>query len=731
MKAKVWWLPWLWTLLALAVVAAVLYWVPGWSLLHVTETYQTFHSDLTTHYLGWAFYRNSAWTLPLGDIQGYFYPLGTNVGYTDSIPLLAVFFKLLDPWLPTDFQYLGWWLGACLWLQLWLSWSLLGRMGVVHPWLRVPSTLLIGVSSIWLFRTMHPALCAHFLLLATIWCYQEQLRGHPWRAWRGQVLTASLAAWVHPYLAVMVLAGVMAGLARQISTVHELRQRWSWVGLALVPPLLVGGSWWLIGYFELSQEQTVSSGLGRYASNLNAWINPAEFSGLLPALSLGIEQYEGYAYLGLGLILLALAWLPLRWIHGSPFQPAAVKAAGQRWGWLIAAMAGLYLFALSPRVHLGNEVLLSYLPTVQDIELFHTFRSTGRFVWLLWYGLVLALLVGWSRLRFSPWLLGSLLWVAVTLQVYDLQPLFKGRHLPPRPAPEEVMQVPAWEQLFAAAEAAVAYPPFRIYYGMNPRPPYLADLARRQQTPITMGYVARAAQEQTDAYSMKLAEKLTHGDLDANHLYLMLPEEAPDLRQAFAQPGISAALLDEYLLIVGPGASPELQQAMQVVQSEQPGKPFFRSLAQFLERYANTDYYVAMAVHDEATFNLGPFNRNYLKARGSDIESLHFRGSYWGIMRRGQVIAEMIDNDDNLALDLCPGDSLVGAPWQCELHLESSGSGKGWRSGIWIKGDQLAGMCRGFNVAVFTAKGEVVDQGCFDTYARPYEVIWEVDSGAP
>ena len=51
--------------------------------------------DWGQHYLGWAFYRNEPWTFPLGTIDKLCYPVGTNVGYWDSIPLLAFFFMRL------------------------------------------------------------------------------------------------------------------------------------------------------------------------------------------------------------------------------------------------------------------------------------------------------------------------------------------------------------------------------------------------------------------------------------------------------------------------------------------------------------------------------------------------------------------------------------------------------------------------------------------------------------
>ena len=53
--------------------------------------------DITQHQMGWMFYRNSPWTFPLCKALFLGYPQGTSISYTDSIPLAALFFKLLSP----------------------------------------------------------------------------------------------------------------------------------------------------------------------------------------------------------------------------------------------------------------------------------------------------------------------------------------------------------------------------------------------------------------------------------------------------------------------------------------------------------------------------------------------------------------------------------------------------------------------------------------------------------
>ena len=73
--------------------------------------------DLTQHYLGWDAYRSSDWHFPIGMVDTLAYPYYTSIIFTDSIPILAVFFKILSPILPSDFQYFGFWGISCFILQ--------------------------------------------------------------------------------------------------------------------------------------------------------------------------------------------------------------------------------------------------------------------------------------------------------------------------------------------------------------------------------------------------------------------------------------------------------------------------------------------------------------------------------------------------------------------------------------------------------------------------------------
>lgn len=129
--------------------------------------------DLTQHYLGWTFFRMSDWHFPFGLSDSVLGNVKISVIYTDSVPLFALFFKLLSPLLPATFQYFGFlglfsfmMNGAC-------STLLIHRFNKNGIFCIIGSTFYI-ISPVVLQRLYgHEALSCHFVILLglILWLY--------------------------------------------------------------------------------------------------------------------------------------------------------------------------------------------------------------------------------------------------------------------------------------------------------------------------------------------------------------------------------------------------------------------------------------------------------------------------------------------------------------------------------------------------------------------------------
>lgn len=122
--------PWL-TYMIVSMIAIIGFvYIYGVHVLNPTYTdwlIKDAHYDLSQHYLGWKAYRNGDWTFPIGNTDYLLYPSKTSVIFTDSIPCLAVLFKLLSPVLPEEFQYFGLWGIMCFVLQAVFSARIINR----------------------------------------------------------------------------------------------------------------------------------------------------------------------------------------------------------------------------------------------------------------------------------------------------------------------------------------------------------------------------------------------------------------------------------------------------------------------------------------------------------------------------------------------------------------------------------------------------------------------------
>jgi hypothetical protein len=141
------------------------------------------------------------------------YPEGTNIIFTDSIPLAALVAKMLHTLTGRAINYLGLWMGLCYVGQGVAAALLLDALGV-RDRIAVLCGVLIALSaSILLVRFGHGALSAHFLIARMLAAYFRLVeRGGRWWEWTLLVAAPAAGVLVTSYLGVM-LAGLVVATA--------------------------------------------------------------------------------------------------------------------------------------------------------------------------------------------------------------------------------------------------------------------------------------------------------------------------------------------------------------------------------------------------------------------------------------------------------------------------------------------------------------------------------------
>ena len=534
--------------------------------------------DWSTHLMGWLFFRNEPWRLPLGAVPGLAWPLGTTVGFTDSTPLVALLLRPLAGVLPFPFQYIGPWLALCFFLQGVVG-TRLTALFTSQPVSRMLGGMLFALAPVLLWRMGHESLCAHWLLLGMLWVNLRDWAGIPGarRAVAMTFLLVGLSALIHPYLAAMMLVLGGAALAR----LRFVERTLSWGGGGLALGGLVGLLlllFWLLGYLGTRTPSGIE-GFGDVSSDLLTLVNPMNWSRLLPTLATAHGQYEGFGYLGVGVMLLLVlgivsvggrrrwgepAWTPA-WRRGMPLVVCCLLLAG---------------YALSARVTFaGREVLnLSalYQPVMRYVE---PFRSSGRFIWPLHYALLtagLALVLGSWRHR--PWVASALLALVVGVQVFDLSQAVRSERF--QSQPWNGLRSPEWSLMKEGYRHLALFPPLLhdgnmrgCPYPGGPTPfsPMFAYQAARLGMTFNSAYLARVDPQGAQELCAALQRDAERGQFQAETVYVVHRDYlAPFLDHPEA---VVCGVIDGYAVCVSSARQSPLRQMLEARRLRAPSTP--------------------------------------------------------------------------------------------------------------------------------------------------------------
>ncbi len=387
----------------------------GWRVIDPTNV-MWMEGDSATYQLSWEFLRREPhWGFPLTWAGSLGYPIGVNVAYFDSIPLFALAFRLLAPILPEAFQYLGLFLLLSSVLQAYFGYSLFTKLLRGNPWLAALGTIFLLIAPIFTFRALgHFALTAQWLIVASLSFYfddQRFLDGVRRYLFPFGILLC-VSASINPYLTLMVLLITLAASARLL-----LDRDYSWIQvfwyvtiifIVMFISLIFFG--FLSGGASLSADQ-----YGYFSMNLLSPIDPEAYPSIaLKRQSIGAGQYEGYNYLGLGVILLLIV---------SIFRTSWPRIFLRLSIWpLIGVFIVATGLAASTFVQLGSLTVAN--PQLPDF-LFNAlsmFRSSGHLFWPAHYLLIIAAMV-LTYNAFSSRAAVVLVSILIFVQIADIQSL--------------------------------------------------------------------------------------------------------------------------------------------------------------------------------------------------------------------------------------------------------------------------------------------------------------------
>lgn len=536
--------------------------------------------DLSQHYFGWCFYRNSEWHRYIGMIDGLMYPDQVCITYTDSIPLLAIFFKILSPILPETFQYFGLWGLFCFIMQ--------GGLGAVLIRKATEKWYLCGIGAVFYITTVnmlqrmfrHTSLGGQWLILAAIviWVYKPFFC-----TWKRQLTAWAallfIAAYVHlyfvPMIAVMMFGFYLEDLLsyrKAVVSRYDLKQKNSqnqqsnqkqegcqrqkgdhtgagdqgqeetqqhqrfrgragrlvrngFLYIEACVPALIGLK--VLGSLEGTSGMS-DEGLGTYSANLNVlWNNQGSTVGkILPVFKTFDGQYEGLGYLGFGMLVLAAAMAVYQIViavigHHKSEHWLCRHAFGLTLGIVLVIYAVL---ALSPTVTFNDHKLFEVPYPQWILRIWSIFRATGRFVWCIDLLIITWTLMNAARIRIRSAALAAM-GIAAVIQIYDLSPFMYKRHVwfAQADSTELVLDDEHWE-VWGEAYDHIQMVPFQLAQADATCMFTLADFAKDHDMTLNFYVSARIDYDRVEEVQRLNLEELAAGGAD-DTLYVFMDEE--------------------------------------------------------------------------------------------------------------------------------------------------------------------------------------------------------------
>lgn len=398
-------------LIPIAIGCFAFFMVVDWRTLDPQNTKWLMSGDPLQHFLGWQFFRDSSWSLPLGLNPKNGLELSSSIVYSDSIPLIALTLKAFNSFLPQTFQYFGIWLLGCFVLQAFFAWKLLSL---------VSNNTLIKALGIAIFifsppmlsrlneQTAHYALVGHFLILAALYlCFHpnQEYKRFEWP------ILLTLSVLIHFYIFTMVAT---IWLAQYLDGIFQHKK----ISLKNVTPepilafISVGLASWLAGYFVISGSSTYLEGYGWHSFNLLSLIDSKGWSYFMSPLKLSHSTAEDFNFLGAGVL-----WLIPFFFYAIYSKRNKVGELIRQRKFLIATLIFLLIFSMSHHITIGPISFDISIPQFL-FNMASILRSSARMFWPVYYTIIFCILY-FIITNYQKKFVISFLLIASALQITD------------------------------------------------------------------------------------------------------------------------------------------------------------------------------------------------------------------------------------------------------------------------------------------------------------------------
>ncbi len=484
------------------------------------------YPDMQQHLSAARYFLHDAWRFPLFLTTLIMPPDGVSVVFLDVNPLLALLAKIWFKLTGLSVNYFGPWIAVCYALQGAAFLYLCRSLGL-RGWLPAVAATVIALSvPEFLYRYFHLNLLGQFLITFQLGFYFRAVRGQRYKAMSWWALGLALATILIHFYTFAMVAGIYAAVLAEYAFARRGEGR----------TVLIHGAIFAVGTAALLVASGYlhgaggSTGFGYFSMNILSPFVPQD-SGVLPFMHDMIDgtggQYEGFNYLGIGILALFVIALVL--------YRRDLKALVLRYRFLALVMLAFTGFAISFNPMIGDIALLhpfahaasatatgdtvSAAPVavphqaglaqkLHDLLFYplQQFRSSGRFFWPVGYLMAAFGIVGvWRRMPGPAGL--TILAVAALLQFIDAGPLRHEMSAAIRAPAATPVGADPWVQLIAAHREITVLPSMDCAEKQSPLIPLFVFYASESITPTHSAKLSRGPKADCPAEFAALGQR--------------------------------------------------------------------------------------------------------------------------------------------------------------------------------------------------------------------------------
>jgi len=338
-----------------------------------------YSGDLSTYHLGWKYFRNDIWRFPIGLNPNYGIYLNTSIIFSDSIPLLAVFFKSIRNFIPNDFQYFSLWILISIYLQIFFSFKIIYKLtnDLIYS---LVASLFFCFATIFLHRSaIHLGLFGQWIILS--YFYIEISTGKNKIFFK--TLNILLSLTIHFYFTIILTLILFLEKLYDFLTKKELIKKIIIELLIIIPIILF--AMYALGYFTINIDDGLGGGYGYFNLNLNSFFNPLgktnlgsfSWSSFFPPREYQNGEIEGFSYLGIsGMVFFVL------FIYNIFLKKNNIVYTNKK---LILICVFFFLLSISNNINIGGSNIFiihfnKYIYATMSI-----IRASGRLIWPVYY----------------------------------------------------------------------------------------------------------------------------------------------------------------------------------------------------------------------------------------------------------------------------------------------------------------------------------------------------------